>query len=507
MPENTSFENLDNPCEDILRFGKLIEGLPLKTQLRLNSIGLLDNVSTQLLKLLATNSVENLINLTTISPDTLEKDAFNTLFVLFKQVKLIYTSSPLLHVDDIAPGLWLPGEHSPYILRGHETYIHCVMRKSNLITFLLSLLGLFQYGFSFLDDSFMEVFCPVANESLLEPDKTPGIQCGKLLKAQAVLYLDLKTQAFISAMESLGEGYTGIPSSKQDILDRIFPKNMKAFLCSKKGLQIAQLTPSEEDFVTRCAHRREKLLNQDNLTQLMEEYDWIEFFKELFEYTRKNLGFLIWVKKDKGMASLYSDISNGESVRGTVRNLSEKDSSSNLASTTSLTDEKASTPAKNKRKQQNGSERTDVVPKKPKQKRLWTKEEEEMLITALKEYGPSWSKILERHGAGGSISEILKNRSQVQLKDKARNWKMYFLKSGLPVPDYLNKVTGDLERDEKSKQRSRAKKKNAMKPTVVQKPDITATATYLPTTEDTTLRVQTTTATNGSGVDPQLHSN
>jgi hypothetical protein len=59
--------------------------------------------------------------------------------------------------------------------------------------------------------------------------------------------------------------------------------------------------------------------------------------------------------------------------------------------------------------------------------------------------GPHWSQILALYGAGGSISEILKDRNQVQLKDKARNLKLFFLKSGLEVPHFLQKVTGELK--------------------------------------------------------------
>lgn len=59
--------------------------------------------------------------------------------------------------------------------------------------------------------------------------------------------------------------------------------------------------------------------------------------------------------------------------------------------------------------------------------------------------GPHWSQILALYGANGSISEILKDRNQVQLKDKARNLKLFFLKSNIEVPYYLQCVTGELK--------------------------------------------------------------
>ena len=59
--------------------------------------------------------------------------------------------------------------------------------------------------------------------------------------------------------------------------------------------------------------------------------------------------------------------------------------------------------------------------------------------------GPNWAAILQLYGPGGSISEALKDRSQVQLKDKARNLKLFFLKGGHEVPPVLHRVTGRLK--------------------------------------------------------------
>jgi hypothetical protein len=83
----------------------------------------------------------------------------------------------------------------------------------------------------------------------------------------------------------------------------------------------------------------------------------------------------------------------------------------------------------------------------PYQGRPWTMEEESALMAGLDSVkGPYWSKILEMYGPGGSVSEALKSRTQVQLKDKARNLKLFFLKSGNEVPYYLRCVTGGLKK-------------------------------------------------------------
>ena len=64
----------------------------------------------------------------------------------------------------------------------------------------------------------------------------------------------------------------------------------------------------------------------------------------------------------------------------------------------------------------------------------------------LKKKGTHWTAILELYGPGGQINENLKNRSSLQLKDKARNWKMYYIKNNLPVPEYLQKARIPLSR-------------------------------------------------------------
>lgn len=79
-------------------------------------------------------------------------------------------------------------------------------------------------------------------------------------------------------------------------------------------------------------------------------------------------------------------------------------------------------------------------------RRAWTPEEERALMTGLDMVkGPHWSQILSLFGPNGSISDILKDRTQVQLKDKARNLKLFFLKTNSEMPYYLQCVTGELK--------------------------------------------------------------
>ena len=59
--------------------------------------------------------------------------------------------------------------------------------------------------------------------------------------------------------------------------------------------------------------------------------------------------------------------------------------------------------------------------------------------------GPHWCQILSLFGLKGTLSTVLKHRTQVQLKDKARNLKLFFLKNHSEVPFYLKSVTGELK--------------------------------------------------------------
>ncbi|KXJ96372.1 telomere repeat binding factor-domain-containing protein [Microdochium bolleyi] len=79
-------------------------------------------------------------------------------------------------------------------------------------------------------------------------------------------------------------------------------------------------------------------------------------------------------------------------------------------------------------------------------RRPWSPEEEKALMMGLDMVkGPHWSQILGLFGPNGSISQILADRTQVQLKDKARNLKLFFLKANTEMPYYLQCVTGELK--------------------------------------------------------------
>ncbi|CAK7891004.1 transcription factor Tbf1p [[Candida] anglica] len=465
--------------------------LPPRIQLLINTLPTLDNLASQLLRIVAIGPYQKILDLVA-QPDTPAGATYRDLTSLFEFTKKLYSEEdPFLSVEHLAPGIWKSGEKTPSMFRNREQSIESTLRKVNLATFLGATLGTLEVGFFYLNESFLEIFCPANN---LDPENALsnmsfnnmslqgglntaiGDTVGKLMKPQAVLYLDLKTQAYISAIEA-GE------RSREDILEDILPTNIEEVLLHRRGTKT--LTPTELDFSDRCKTRKENLLNYPPDKDLSEEYEWLSFLKELFEYSSKNMGFLIWGKKGR----MTRERNIGDTTR--LSNVDHMSSRTPHSQELLTSDEKARQEEAEVERQrvQEAIRSHDIddiarslLPSEIQEQQIhlrinplsnvrnlsrrpWTRDEEKALRHALELKGPQWATILELFGAGGKISEALKNRTQVQLKDKARNWKMFFLKSGLPVPAYLMKVTGDLEREDKSKSKvSKMSKKTAAAP-------------------------------------------
>ncbi|CCF59675.1 hypothetical protein KAFR_0H02660 [Kazachstania africana CBS 2517] len=484
--------------ENLNRFNNIIGSLPLRTSLTISSLCLLDNISTQLLRFLIFNSNSpQIIALYSDSQSNIssgETEIFQTLLKLFKQVRLIYnTRTPLLNVHDVAPGLWFPNSPPPLLLRGHEAYIITAIRKANLLTFILTAIGCFNYGFELLQSTFLDIFCP----NTLFTGTASTDQNGKFLKSQAILYLDLKTQAFIAGLKEFKSDTNGIPKEKQEeILKLVFPDNLAEQLILRRtgssnlGTN-GTMTPSERDFIERCERRKDNLLQFDQFDSLIESYDFNHFIKEILDYCNRNMGLIIWGKKGRGKSPLYSfddnefdnqiiyasgamapNDSSNLNISGTaLNNLQSRegtfdsinDASQDFSNNSQVL---AAAIAASSSNRTNANNMTQSIVhaavaasaqngvRKLKPKRTWSKTEEDTLIEGLKEVGPSWSKILDLYGPGGKINENLKSRTQVQLKDKARNWKLQYLKSGRELPDYLAKVTGNLDKAYKSKKKA-----------------------------------------------------
>lgn len=481
-----------------------MEYLPPRVQLLINTLPTLDNLATQFLRIMAVGPFQKILDLTS-NPGTPAGATFRDLASLLDFTKKLYSEEDLfLTVEHLAPGFWKSGERTPAMFRSREQSIELTLRKVNLATFLGAVLGMLEVGFYYLNESFLDVFCPAntldpsnalsnmnSNNLLLQSgvNTTIGGTVGKLLKAQAVLYLDLKTQAYISAYEN-NDGRT-----REEIIEDLFPSDLEEIMLNRRGTKT--LSSHELDFVERCHSRKDTLLKFNDNKALAEEYEWLTFLKELIEYSSKNMGFLIWGKRnivrDNGIVSVTGTSVSATSNSTSANNNKQSDTphSQDLLNQSDVAEsirQQEEIEAERQRVQDtiHSHDINDITSRllpseiqeqqihlrinprssvRTVQRRPWTKEEELALRLALELKGPLWSTILELFGAGGKISEALKNRTQVQLKDKARNWKMFFLKNAMPLPKYLHKVTGDLEREDRMKNnKSKMNKKTAAAP-------------------------------------------
>ncbi|CAZ85827.1 unnamed protein product [Tuber melanosporum] len=374
---------------------------------------------------------------------------------LFDHTKKLYTHEAFLSADE---------------LKFEQPEQRATIRRVNLATFVSSVFGSQEVGFFHLNEHFLDTFVPDG---------------GRLLKSQGALYLDLKTQAYISAMSTNERG-------KEDILLDLFPDDMNSILLNRKP-GAKQLTPSELDFVHRLAQRKQHLMMIPDDVNLSEKYVWQEFLKEVSWYVSKNYESIIRRIRKRKSPSLSnvrtptfgrtgsplggrrsvshgleernssplprskSETPNGGEVSAAQLALENELFGTNTSIAMSLgapppqpsPPQSAPTQVLYERARMAATAKASPNARRaglPSQRRPWTTEEENALMAGLDRVkGPHWSQILAMFGPGGTVNEVLKDRNQVQLKDKARNLKLFFLKSNIEVPYYLQFVTGELK--------------------------------------------------------------
>jgi len=414
--------------------------------LRFHTLPVLENLSSQVLNTLGGPSHQHSLKLLT-HLDSDQSQAYFALITLFNQCKRAYSSEAFLDAD---------------AFNFRDDTQRTTIRKSNLATFLSSIFGSTEVGFYHLNENFLSTFVP---------------EGGRLLKTQGALFLDLKTQAYISAM-------TQKDKAQEQILDELFPSNMEDVLMARR-LGAKQLTPTEVDFCGRCKSRREYLAKCKGDDDLAERYYWPTFLREIAEYISKNKEVIVSIPSrkrnmrkpqvlpnvdgggpgsnsfnDGNIGDMSSPENDGEdqdlslSEHGGMTH--EVDSADAMQLDAALfadhnfsldgtIDPNQSTAELYEEARMAATRGTSSSRKSltPVQRRPWTKEEEQALLNGLDAVkGPHWSQILSMYGPGGTVSEILKDRNQVQLKDKARNLKLFFLKSHLDVPYYLKVCCG-----------------------------------------------------------------
>ncbi|KAI9928320.1 TTAGGG repeat binding factor [Aspergillus wentii] len=470
------------------------------SHLKIQSLPILDNLSTQILSLLAKSTYQDITSFVS-EPDSENGQAYATMRSLFDHTKKVYsTKKSFLSATE---------------LDLTESSQVDVIRKANLASFVSSIFGTQEIGFSELNENFLDVFVP---------------EGGRLLKVQGALFLELKTQAFIASMNNTER-------TRTELLYDLFPDDLEQNLLDRRP-GTRQLAPSEADFVKRAGSRRDILLtdinNEEAMKALPDKYHWEDFLRDLSSYITKNFDAISHPQAKKTTKGRQPSSSNGDSqdppsaplqgqfsvapqpqdvpvdrnmhgdlvaraaraaqiaLQGHGLRRSQQHPTPpgfqqqpgqltfqqsplqanfqqyNPAGAVPMPPRPNTTAANHgympgiphysqsqptqvlyERARMAASAKSSPSSRKsglPSQRRPWTTEEENALMAGLDRVkGPHWSQILAMFGPGGTISEALKDRNQVQLKDKARNLKLFFLKSGIEVPYYLKFVTGELK--------------------------------------------------------------
>ncbi|KAL9579238.1 MAG: hypothetical protein Q9212_005225, partial [Teloschistes hypoglaucus] len=148
-----------------------------------------------------------------------------------------------------------------------------IIRKANIATFVSGVFGSKDVGFYRLNEFFLDTFVG---------------DSGRLLKHQAGLFLDLKTQAYISAITT-GE------RSREDILDELFPVDLEQRLLDRRS-GVKQLSSGEVEFLQRASNRKKALLEEPltpaDIAQLPEKYVWEHFLRDTSASISKSLSLV-----------------------------------------------------------------------------------------------------------------------------------------------------------------------------------------------------------------------
>lgn len=437
------------------------ENGPAMTQLRGKMLPYLDSLACQLLESLSSSHHQETLNIVT-QPLSDRGRVYRHILDIFEETKRIFVSEDTPFLTMEIPGIQ------------NERSQPAMVQRINLATFCAAIFGTIPVGFAELNRSFTAAFVP---------------EGGRLLKSQNGLFLELKTQAYISALSQKERPH-------KEILDELFPLNMAEEWAAARGDR-QQLTPAETDFIARCTKRRENIESDTDQVELAKRYQWVFFLRDLSDYIGKHYEAIApkreFVAEGTAAAATVAakaaspaSSSKAAGSQPTAPSETSSPASASVAASTSPGSEEPKRvrrelgeKAKKKAAENNGQLHTgDTLAEysaarssaegqesvRPRSsaltRRSWTKEEEEALLRGLdKVQGPYWAQILELYGPGGSISEVLKDRTQVQLKDKARNLKMFFVRVGLPVPAVFEYVTGDYETRRSSGRRARDKKR------------------------------------------------
>ncbi|CAI8495691.1 unnamed protein product [Hanseniaspora opuntiae] len=322
----------------------------------------------------------------------------------------------------------------------------------------------------------------------------------KLMKSHINILVEFKTQIFIYELVRSKLNY-GMFDAFDEEAAVLLKKTFDFESIKQRLLYLKKNNNQDEDFMNnveqtlidklqiRYSNIYKKIIinnsidKESNINDLIKHYDWFDFVLMFIQFMQKNFLQLNRTLKDDSTGlsrnsgntfrldmfdtikqkhqSAFVSQSTTNSVGSTPRGYISDPTTPKLMKTGNFMENTPSTTG-NSPLVTNGNNllhdlsdvsesemnnKKIVVKKVSTTRKIWTKEEEAALLQGLKICGPSWAKILELYGTAGIINESLKNRVDLQLKDKARNWKIWFLSNEIKVlPPYLSKVTGGVER-------------------------------------------------------------
>jgi len=371
----------------------------LWVQSHVNNLDLTLSQATQLIITIVKYSYSQMQDLMRYSNGE-DSQAYNALKNSFDQTRKVYARDTAF-IDATAIQLFQPTQQE-------------IVRKANIATLISSILGAHDVSFFHLNEHFLDTFVPLGH---------------RLLKWQGAVFLELKTQAYLSALMNRD-------TAPKRMLDDLFPHDLDAKMLARHP-DVPRLSPSEQDFIDRCRSRRSYLLidpsRHDALGELAKRYQWTDFVREFALSVNKNVDSIISIPTRAHQQHLTSKVPNND----------RKNQFSNRTFPPLSAHGARQSPIPVARLSGGQAPRSALSASSTRQP--WTKPEEDALLVGLDRVsGPHWSQILALHGRGGSVSEVLKDRNQVQLKDKARNLKLWYLKTGREVPECLRGVTGEL---------------------------------------------------------------
>jgi len=224
--------------------------------LQTQGLQMLDNLSNRIFSSLLTTTIQD-FSTTATHPETASGQAYATILSLFEQNKKLFSRDRLFIEPQDA-------------LHSSSPQYQRVMRKANLATFVAYLFGGRNVPFFELDEAFLDVFMPAGT---------------RLCMSEGALFLDLKTQAYISIMMN-----NGVP--REELLDRLFPRDLQLAILRRRQ-EPTYLAPSEQDFIGRLNTRRQYLSagsdSYEALNRLPQKYSWADFLENVRKCIRRAL--------------------------------------------------------------------------------------------------------------------------------------------------------------------------------------------------------------------------